>query len=608
MIELPDHMPDHLRLKLLYTAIATMFLLIVVRLWFLQIVKGPELAAQAEEIRSRLIRRIAPRGEIVDVKGRKLATNRSHFVVSILPDDIKKNPQVVPRLAALLGITEGDIQDMLQANKPTPYDPVPVMEDVGVDVLSKIEEQHLDLPGVLITKDPYRQYVDNMLCTHALGVVRPISAEKLDELRSKGYRGGDMIGTEGLESFYEADLRGKDGGQRVEVDARGRIRRNIEEITPVPGHTLRLTIDRDVQQAAYDGLREQLGKGHAGSAVAIDPRDGAVLAFVSSPSYDQNRYGMDYNKFRKDPMLPLINRASRSMYPSGSPFKLITAAAGLEAGVITPTSTDYCSGYVQLGRQKFHCDKRSGHGSITFNYAIGASCDVFFYHVAQGVGPTKLAQMAERFGLGRKTGLDLPGEKAGLVPSPAWKKKRFKQRENQVWHPGETLIMGIGQGYDLMTPLQLCVYTTALANGGSLLRPQLVREIVDTSGPQPKSVRMLKRDERGSIGLRPEYRDAIVKGMQRAMQEGGTAATSAIEGLDIAGKTGTAEAFMKGKPVDHSLFVCFAPVGHPRIAIAVMVEGAGHGSMVAAPIARSMMLKYFNIGHNAPTVARNGGD
>ncbi len=593
MIDPPDHIPDLRRLKCYYAGILVLFGCIIARLWYLQIDKGAELKAMATTLRSRLIRRIAGRGEIWDVKGRVLATNRSHFVVSVLPDEIKKNPQVLPRLASLLDMTEADLAAVIKANTTTAFDPIPVKADADMRLLTEVEEQKLDLPGVLITKDPVRYYTDGQLCTHILGVVRPITAEKLAQLRGKGYLGGDNIGVEGLEATYESDMRGKAGGQRVEVDARGRMRRVLEEIKPTPGHTLRLSVDRDLQKVTYDSLREELNKGRPGAAVALDPRDGSVLAFVSLPSYDLNKFGSDYGKLLKDPLKPLINRVSGSHYPCGSTFKLVTSAAGLETGAISPSTRIYCPGVVYLGRWAFHCDKRSGHGSLDFERALGESCDIYFYRVGEMVGPANLAAWARRYGLGVRTGIDLPPsvDTKGIVPTDAWKRKHGYGG----WRPGDTFNMAIGQGFVGVSPLQLADYTAAIANGGTLYHPHLVKEVLDTTGPKPVVVRRIEPSVRGELGLSPEHRNAIVEGMRDALEPGGTAGSCAIPNFSVAGKTGTAEVYIHGQKANNSFFVCFAPIENPKIAIAVMVEGGGMGAEAAAPIARRMLNQYFHL-------------
>ncbi len=597
MIDIPNHIPDIARVRVMLAMLIALLLLIVSRLWYLQIVGGAEYALQSETQGIRVIRRVAERGIILDSRGRVLAASRPHYVVSVLPDELKKNPKVLSRLAQLLHITEDDLSALIDQNKTFPFDPVPVTSDVDMSLLSQIEEQRLDLPGVLIEKDPMRDYRDNQTCTHVLGVARPISGRKLEELKSKGYRGGDILGVEGLEASYESELRGKDGGQRIEVDAKGRLRHNLDSIPSEPGHTLHLSIDKDLQQASYDALKEELDQGHAGAAVAMDTRDGSILAFVSTPSYDLNRFGPDYNKIKDSPNMPLLNRVSRSTYPNGSTFKLITTAAGMETDVLSPNSTDYCSGSLKMGSRIFHCDKRSGHGNLNLLNAIGASCDVYFWHVAQRVGQSKLSAWAYNFGLGAKTGIDLPASEDahGIVPSPEWKRKRFKRREDAAWVPGDLINMAIGQGFVNVTPLQLVDYTAAIANGGTLWRPQLVREITRHSQGRDVTVRRMLAEPRGNLSIRQSTRDAIVAGMVRAMEPGGTGFSSSIAGLTIAGKTGTAETISHGEKVDNSVFTCFAPVENPQIAVTVLVEGGGHGSTAAAPIARRILARYFNL-------------
>ena len=591
MIAPPDHIPDYRRLHVFYAIMASLLAVIVVRLWYLQIVKGPELAVESEMRRTRTVRRLAARGSIEDTKGHVLATNRFRFVVSVVPFEIKKNPEVLPRLAVMLHRTATDLAEEIADAALTPFDPVPVADDVDVNLLSQIEEQQLDLPGVVITRDPERYYTDDRLFTHALGITGRVTREQIAKLHAANYQNGDYIGTEGLEKTFEAELRGKDGGQVVAVNAKGRILAHLDDMPPVPGHTLRLTLDYDLQKVALGALMEELSHtGHPGSAVAIDPNTGAVLALASVPSYDLNTYRQEIGKLLKDPQKPLINRAVNSPQPCGSTFKLVTAAAGLEAREIAPGASIYCPGFLKLGNRTFHCDKRSGHGTLSLEDALGQSCDVYFWRVSQRVGEDALAKWAHRFGLGESTDIDLPPTRAakGLIPTPEWKKKT----KRGSWMQGDLLNMSIGQGYVGVTTLQLANYTAALANGGTLWRPQLVREVRDISGPQPQILSMLEPQKKGDLGLRPENRAAIVEGMRRVFQRRGTAAACAIPGLEMAGKTGTAQVT---KTEDNSVFVCFAPLDHPKIAIAVLVEKGGHGSDVAAPIARRMLNQYLQL-------------
>lgn len=593
MMDSRDPRPDEGRIRVLAVAIGIALAAIVARLWYLQVVKAPDLALQSESQQVRIVRKVAARGDILDAKGRMLAGSRSHFVVSVIPAELRSHPEKLARLARMIGASTADLAALIRASESAPFDPVPVASDVDRRLLTQIEEQKLDLAGVVVTQDPVRNYPYGPLCAHVVGVTRPVPADRLQKLRGEGYRAGDMIGVEGLECRYESDLRGKDGGQRVVVDARGRLQRDLDTIQPQPGRTLKLAIDYDVQKTAYDALHEALAQGHPGSLVALDPRDGSVLALVSEPSYDPNRYGKDYASLLQDARRPLIDRATASHYPSGSTFKLVTAAAGLATGTTTPTTGDYCSGSLSLGRFVFHCDKRSGHGHIVFPDALGKSCDVYFWHVAQRAGAENLIKWARRFGLGARTGIDLPVsvDGKGIVPSPEWKEKHGLG----PWRPGDLLNMAIGQGYVGVTPLQLADYTAAIANGGSLMRPQIVREIDDVSGGQVRATYRMRPDVQRQLGLAPDLRAAIVDGMERAMKPGGTAAGSALPGLLVAGKTGSAEAITHGRKTTHSVFTCFAPADNPRIVVSVLVEGGGHGADTAAPIARRILNRYFHL-------------
>ena len=401
MISLPDHIPDLRRLNGFRAVIVALLVVIGLRLWYLQLVKGTELAEMSQTQSVRTIRRVAPRGTIVDSKGQVLATNRLKFVVSIAPDDVKKHPEVLARLAPLLHTTEEDLRDQVMPTitlengktvplRIKPFDPVPLDRDVDIKVLSQIEEQQLDLPGVIVTRDPVRYYKESDVCAHVLGFTGKINERQASDPQFADYRGGDYIGQAGLEAYYEKELKGQDGGEYVTVDARGRMLRKLGEDQPLPGHELQLSLDMGLQRKAYDLLKEQFdGKNprypgqHTGAVVALDPNNGAVLALVSMPSYDINNYAANAATIAKDKTSPTFNRATRAKLPPGSPFKLVTAAAGLETGKVTQWTTYRCPGYMRLGRSIFRCDEV--HRNVAFEKAIGASCNVYFYNVGESV-------------------------------------------------------------------------------------------------------------------------------------------------------------------------------------------------------------------------------
>ncbi len=617
-IQRPVHVPDILRLKGLFGVVVLMMCVIVARLWYLQVAMGVAFAEDADKQRSRPIRKLAVRGVITDTKGRVLATSKPQYVVTVLPEEVKKNPHVLTVLASILEVTpESILQKLVDPEpKPTPpkpgrlprrvpvnrgprwklnsSEPIKVAEKIDLKMLTRIEEQKLDLDGVQVSREPVRYYSDEKLCTHILGRTYPIPPAKLKDYKAQGYHDNDIVGAEGLEKSYEADLRGTDGALLVAVDARNRMLRRMSESSPVPGNSLKLNLDLDLQKAAYRALQNTLAQGHPGAAVALDPNTGAVLAMVSTPTYDLNGYKKNFKQLSKDSLKPLYNRVTRGAYACGSTFKMITAAAGLEAGKITPYTSIMCPGSLKVGNRVFKCD--GYHRNIGFETAIAKSCDVYFYNVGLWVDQRGMENMAKRFGLGERTGIDLPGEVRGVVPTPEYKQRHHLDR----WQRGDTVNMSIGQGYVQVTPLQLADYTAALANGGTLWRPQLVQEVRDSSG---NLVHSMTPEKRGDLSLKPEYRDAIVRGMRKVVQKGGTAPNVAIPGLDIAAKTGTAQT---GRGKDNSVFVCFAPADHPKIAIAVLIEKVGHGNEFAGPVARQMLLQYFGHNSDKPKIQAQG--
>ena len=573
-----------LLLRLTIFAIAVL----TARLWYLQILRGEELRQRSETNRTRLIRIPGPRGRILDAHGRVLADNRPSISLAVMPDYAEDNPDLLARLAPIVGMSVQELEQMVNRGRANSYDPVCIAADVDLDTLSRVEEQRVYLAGLVVQQASIRHYPDGRLAAHVLGPLGEASDVELKKLSRYGYRLGDYVGKSGAEAVYNALLGGAAGGDLVEVDARGRITRTLRHYPPRPGATLHLSIDARVQRAAAEALA-----GRPGAAVAIDPRDGSVIALVSSPSYDLSPFAkrikpQAWRALTTDPRRPLLNRAVASAHPPGSTFKVITAAAGLQAGRITKNSRAYCAGGLPLGRRFKRCWSR--HGNIEFIGAIAHSCDTFFYRYSLIMGIQPICRMARAFGLGAKTGIDLTSEAKGYIPHP---RERSTPGHPRNWWPGDTANAAIGQGYILATPLQMAVAAAALGNGGIVYRPHILRKAVSLDGRllASPSKQIISR-----IPLRPADLELVRLGM-RAAVERGTCRGAALPGIAVAGKTGSAE--VAGSRKTHGWFICFAPYQNPTIAVAVVVERAGHGGTVAVPVARRMLEAYFGLRRSA---------
>jgi penicillin-binding protein 2 len=571
---------------------------ILARLWYLQIVKGDELLEASERNRTRVLRRIPPRGLITDAEGHVLATTRSRIVVSVLPEECGKDAQLLARLAQLLHVPEADLKAAYVENKIDAFQPVPVAFNVGLDVATRIEERLFSLRGVLIGPEPMRSYPAGPAFGHVLGYVGQCSADDLAKRASAGYRRGDACGKTGVEGGpFDGRLRGSDGGTTVEVDAEGRVQGELATSDPVAGATLRLNIVGRLQRLAYSLLMQHAQRGHPGAAVAMDPRTGRVLALVSAPSYDPATFEggiarAEWKALRESPLKPLINRATGSASAPGSVFKLFTAIAGLETGRTSLYDSAYCSGVIYLGRWPKRCHKRSGHGTVSFTEAVAKSCDVFFYRLGQRLGPDTMARYARLMGFGAKTGIDLPYvDSPGTVPDSRWKERR----KLGPWVGGDTVDYAIGQAMLGCTPLQVCNAVCAIANGGTLYTPQIVGSVIEHSADGEEHEEVIEPKVIRRLNLRPGTLSAVVQAMEAVMRPGGTASHCAIPGVRVAGKTGTAQRRRRGEYVDDAWFVAFAPVENPRIAVCVRVEEGGHGGTTAAPIAQKLISEYLGI-------------
>lgn len=582
--------------------IFVLFSILIARLWSLQIAQGEELAARAEVVRTRLLRVQPPRGAIVDRNGIELAKNRAKFVVTVMPDSIRKQPQRIAWLAEQLEMPESELKDAIFSKQINPYVPLIVASGISMKQATILMENRHIMSDIDVNLQPSRVYPYGKLFAHLIGYVGQISQEELKtytqidpqeesliSFSEEGmppialYDGSDQVGKNGIERQYQHWLHGVPGGERVIVTPLGKRVGTLEEIEPTAGAKLTLTIDKRLQQTAHDLL-----KGRLGALVAIDPRNGEVLASVSQPTFDANLFvgripAKLWNQLMADPRYPLNNRAIQSAYAPGSIFKPLVALGGLREGVISTQTGTHCGGGLQIGRRYFRCWTR--HGSVNFYSSLSQSCDVFYYQTAQKLGPDRLAAISREFGLGARTGIDLPHERSGLVPDIAWKQKSY----NQPWYGGETFNFGIGQGYLLTTPLQMAVATAAIANKGHVYRPHLLRKAVDQQG---KTLYQVKRETLHDIQAPTAYWDAVIEGMVRTV-ESGTAKGSRVPGVRVAGKTGSAE-FRKGGKT-HSWYVAFAPADNPRVAICVMAEEAGHGGEVAVPIAQKWLQAFFDL-------------
>jgi penicillin-binding protein 2 len=588
-------------------AMAAAFAIFLVRLVQLQVVQGDELLQRSQRNSIRTERLTAPRGEIVDRKGRVLATTRPAFHLDVVPSELRDPPHTLNVLARLLG----DEPERLRSSYGEPrgrarFQPLRLSADLDWERLARVESHRHALPGVLTEVRPYRQYPHGALAAHLLGSLGEVSPSQLESERFEDYRPGDVVGKSGVEALLEPYLRGRAGGRNVVVDVAGREVEVLDRIEPRPGSRVVLALDLELQRVAEEALAAAAPPGEpvSGAVVALDPRDGGVLVMASLPAYDPNAFSgrIDVALWREltsDPMKPLQNRALSGQYPPGSTYKAYVAAALLEEKLRTPRTTVFCPGGFAFGNRTYRCWKRGGHGTVDLLRSLMQSCDVYYYRGGLDLGMDRMAEYVKSFGLGSTTGIGLDGEQPGLVPTTEWKQRRF----GQPWLPGETVSASIGQGYNLITPLQLAVSYAALANRGRVLRPRLVLEVIEPGGvvvPQPpKEIRRVPVSDE-NLELVREGLHAVVDGA------GGTGRRAQVQGVSVAGKTGTAQVVRLEKTAgktglaiprpyrDHAWFASFAPVEEPEIVVAVLVEHGFGGGANAAPIAQKVMQRWWD--------------
>ena len=578
------------------------FSILFMRLFYLQIMKGEEFLRLSENNSIRLESIVAPRGLIFDVEGGLLVDNRPSFDLRIIPRNAKPLEQTLKKLAHYTNIPEEDMMEKVRAsNGRSSYKPVLLKQDIGRDAMASIEVNKFDLPGVVMDIRPVRHYINGQYAAHLIGYLGEINARELQGGAFAGCKGGDFIGRFGAEKAYEDLLRGKRGGRQVEVDVRGQVVKVLRTVSATPGQNLYLSLECSLQKKAEELLQDRVG-----AVVAMDPMTGYILVMASSPTFDQNAFvsGMsrkDWNALISNPGYPMTNRVIQAEYPPASTYKIVTAIAGLEEGVIDLKTTHYCPGYYAMGNRVFRCWKRGGHGEMNVVSAIVESCDVFFYKVGEEVGVDKLASYARMFGLGERTGISLDNEGKGLIPTSEWKKKRI----GESWQKGETLNVSIGQGFNLTTPLQMLVLTSAIANSGTLYQPQIVRRMETADGIEVKNIEPVVT---GTLTINPKTMDIVKRGLWEVVNtRKGTARGIKLKKYPISGKTGTAQLVSRksraGETVkeedlsdyhkSHAWFVAYAPSEAPRIAVAVIVEHGEHGSTAAAPIAKELIKAYL---------------
>jgi penicillin-binding protein 2 len=576
----------HRRVLALAVLASIGFVVLIGQLWYLQALEGGRLQELSDKNRIRVRPVAAPRGILFDRNGLPLVDNRPAFTLSLIPREMEDPNTVLARLSVLLKIPLQELQASLDRVATDSLRPVRIRRGLSLEDVTKVEERKLELPGVIVEVEPQRVYPTNTFAAHLLGYVREVSEE---QMRQGRYRRGDMIGQSGLERLLDDYLRGTDGGEQIEVDALGRPVRIVKREEPNPGAQVITTVDRRIQEAAERALA-----GRPGAVVAIDPRNGDILAMTSSPAFglDQFTGSLDRDEWLRivrDPMTPLMNRALQSQYAPGSVFKVVVAAAGLQEGSLTPADHIHCNGEFHMGGWTFKDWKEGGHGHVDLRSALIHSCNIFFYQAGLKVGADAIVRYARAFGLGALPGTDLGMEKAGFIPIPSVSRRRHRHG----WQAGDTVNISIGQGPVLVTPMQVARMMAAIANGGILWKPRLVERVERADGTLAYASASKMT---GQVNLSPVVLAFLRSALVGVVNEGGTGAAARLPGVSIAGKTGTAQSVAKSdasKGQDHAWFASFAPANDPQVVLVVLVERGGKGGQVAAPIARQIYQAIF---------------
>jgi penicillin-binding protein 2 len=587
-----------LRIGVFAYGVSAVFAVLAVCFWYLQVVQHARFLEMAENNHQRTLALRAPRGALFDRHGRILVQNRDAFNISLVREHTKDLDRTLGLVSAITGRDPQSLQDLVARHRSEPrFRPIVLVPDASEAQVAAVLARRLELPDIVVEQVPTRAYPVNEMAAHLLGYVGEATEQQLSRPELADRPAGAIIGQAGLEMSYNGLLMGEDGARRVVVNSAGREIDTVGELPPAEGRRLQLTIDYDLQKAIEDGFK---ATGFWGAAVVMDPRTGEVLSLVSLPAYDPNRFasGIDratWTSLNTDRLRPLQNRAIQGRYSPGSTFKIVLAAAALEEGLITPDFKVTCRGGGVFHGRFFQCHLKGGHGTVDLRHAIEKSCNVYFYTLGNMLGIDRIHKWATALGLGERSGIDLPHEVEGLVPSTEWK----RQRTGEKWYAGETISVAIGQGQVSVTPISLAVMMSTIANGGTRHVPHLVKAVNDGTGwtavppPAPKRV----------LPMKPEHVTALHDGLWMVVNAQGTGGRGRIPGRDVAGKTGTTQviSIAGGKQAagrtdrdlrDHGWFVFFAPAANPELAGVVFAEHSEHGYL-AAPIARHMIATYF---------------
>ena len=584
---------------------ALIFLIFGARLWQLQIIQGYDFTQKAERNRVRRVLLVAPRGAILDRNGTPLVENRPSFDILLFREDMKDREAVERFIIEKLGVSSESLERQFARNKNTPrYRPIVIKEDVGMDDISVVEAFRHNYPEIRLGQEPRRLYNYGKLAAHLLGYMGEVSEKELKSGEFPNAIPGSLIGRSGVERIYNQILTGIDGSRNVLVNSIGREVGVTDEIASITGDDIRLSLDLDIQMAAEKEL-----EGRVGVVIAMNPQNGEILAMANAPSFNPNSFSSrissaEWKELVNDPDRPMQNRAIQNSYPPGSIFKVIMASAGLYSGALDDNPAVFCGGATEYFGRMFRCASQAGHGSLRLEQAIAASCNIFFYELGNKLGITKISEHATALGLGLHTGIDLPDERSGVMPSQEWSKRV----RNTQWYPGETISVAIGQGAVSTTPIQMLRAISAIAAGGRLTTPHV---ILDAQTGNWRGFEWPVTQ----IPLKDEHIRRIIEGMWQSVNGGGTGRNANIPDMDICGKTGTVQVVSrenlqraKSNTENHSWFAGFAGRDNPEIAVIVFVEHGGGGGAVAAPIAREIFRAYQEKKLPASAVLNENGE